>query len=143
MPITLKLSLFILCSFLIISFQDVEAKRFGGGKSLSSGPHSNTKATDDKSRPNNPSHSQKKSGFLGGLLGGLLAGTLLGALFFGGFSGFGFVDILLLVLLGIIAWVVFKKLRQRTTTSTESASTPESESTSNSLFQNYNNENKK
>lgn len=142
MPITLKLSLFILCSFLIISFQDVEAKRFGGGKSFSSRPHSNTtrQATDDKSRPNNPSHSQKRSGFLGGLLGGLLAGSLLGALFFGGFSGFGFVDILLLVLLGVIAWLVFKKLRQRTTTSTESTSTPQSEST---LFQNYNKQNKK
>lgn len=138
MQLTLKLSLLVLCSFILMNIQNVEAKRFGGGgKSFGSSAHRN--AASEKSNPTRTANTQKRSGFLGGLLGGLLAGSLLGALFFGGFSGFGFVDIVLLVLLGVIAWFVLKKLRQRTTSTTPTTeSTPKTESTLDALFQKYN-----
>lgn len=126
-----KLALLVAMVFFVVSFQLAEAKRLGGGKSFGSRPsYSQSQRSPDSAnrasnnRQANAPAQNNRRGLLGGLLGGLLMGSLLGALFFGGgFSGFGFADILLIILVGVAIWFVFKMLRQRAAPTT--ATTPQ------------------
>ncbi|NLS13862.1 Tim44 domain-containing protein [Vibrio sp. SM6] len=92
-----------------------EAKRFGGGKSFGKSyktapapkqqqQNTNTIGKEQGAKP----ASSAKKGLMGGLLGGLLAGGLLAAFFGGAFDGVNFMDILIL---GLIAFVIFKLVR--------------------------------
>lgn len=99
----------------VIATPQVEAKKFGGGKSFGK---SYKTAPANKSNPTNtnsinkqntgkqqPATAGKKS-MLGGLFGGLLAGGLLAALFAGGaFEGFQFFDF---ILIGLFAFIIYK-----------------------------------
>ncbi|PSW21012.1 preprotein translocase subunit Tim44 [Photobacterium sanctipauli] len=93
----------------------VEAKKFGGGKSFGKSfktapvkkqqpQQTNTLNQQQKPGANQAAQSSKK-GLMGGLLGGLLAGGLLAAFFGGAFEGIQFMDILIF---GLIAFVIFK-----------------------------------
>lgn len=122
--------LFLFCCSLMLALPDAtEAARMGGGKSFGSKPFMSTPAP-APSRPQStfdqrPGMSQPQAqqpanaprpgglfGGMGGLFGGLLAGTLIGSLFGGhGFSGGGFMDILLfglLIYLGLKLFAAFK-----------------------------------
>ena len=108
-PVALFLIPIIAAVFIIGMADFADAKRFGGGRSFGSKPMFSKSFS--KPVPKAP-FSQNKSGIaqpqqqrrglfggMGGLFGGLLAGSLLGSLLFGGgFGGFGFFDIILLVL---------------------------------------------
>ncbi|MCW7551322.1 Tim44-like domain-containing protein [Endozoicomonas gorgoniicola] len=98
---------------------EAEAKRFGGGKSFGrsfkTAPAPKKPAFQqnraDRQQQNTNSTQQKNSrkGMLGGLLGGLLAGGLIASLLGGGaFGGIGIMDILIL---GLLAFVLFKVFR--------------------------------
>ena len=95
-----------------------EAKRFGGGKSFGKSyktspvqrqPAQNMN-TLGKTNPNKAGQTQgaSKKGLLGGILGGVLAGGLIAALFGGAFSGFQFMDMLILA---VVAFVIFKVVK--------------------------------
>jgi predicted lipid-binding transport protein (Tim44 family) len=90
-----------------------EAKKFGGGKSFGKSfktapaPKQQQKNTNTIGKDQTAKNSSKK-GLMGGLLGGLLAGGLLAAFFGGAFEGVQFMDILIM---GIIAFVIFKLVR--------------------------------
>lgn len=116
-------SIFLLLSALTLVVTDcADAARMGGGRSFGSKPFMSTPA-----KPPAPSRSQVQSpasstasrpgmGVMGGLFGGLLAGTLLGSLLSGnGFSGGGFMDIILLALLAFFAYKLFQRFRQKQT----------------------------
>ncbi|MDV5169495.1 Tim44 domain-containing protein [Photobacterium rosenbergii] len=94
---------------------EVEAKKFGGGKSFGKSfktapvKKQQPQQTDTLRQQQQPGANQaaksSKKGLMGGLLGGLLAGGLLAAFFGGAFEGIQFMDILIL---GLIAFVIFK-----------------------------------
>ncbi|MBJ7536618.1 Tim44 domain-containing protein [Marinomonas transparens] len=97
---------------------NVEAKKFGGGKSFGKSfsftkPKSATSSTTNKATNSAATSSTtKKGGFLGGLGGGLLGGLLVGGLFAslmgsGAFSGISFGDILLFALIGFLIYKFF------------------------------------
>lgn len=104
---------------------DVEAKRFGGGKSFgsknyySSPYRRNSKTSSQRTAKQQKAnqHNQaardrmsRRGGFMG-LLGGLALGGLLGSLFFGGaFEGMNFMDILVF---GGIAYLLFRLFAAR------------------------------
>lgn len=98
-----------------------DAARMGGGKSFGSKPFMNnpTQAPAMRQqtgqRPGAAAAQASKPGLfggMGGIFGGLLAGTLLGSLLSGGgFSGGGFMDIILLAVLAFIAWKLFSRFR--------------------------------
>lgn len=88
---------------------EVEAKKFGGGKSFgksynipkSTSPTSNAATT-------NKGNGLFGGGMMGGLMGGLLAGGLFAALMSGGaFDGLAFGDILLFALVGFLVYKFF------------------------------------
>lgn len=94
---------------------EVQAKKFGGGKSFGKSfsiakPKS---ATNSTSKATNTTNSTSKSkGLLGGLGGGLLGGLLAGGLFAallgsGAFEGISFGDILLFALIGFLIYKFF------------------------------------
>lgn len=92
-----------------------EAKRFGGGKSF--GQSRQTAPAQPAARPDPGKSAQQgaaanagKKGMMGGLLGGLLAGGLIAALLGGAFEGIQFMDF---VILGLLAFVIFKLMRRR------------------------------
>lgn len=99
---------------------NAEAARMGGGRSFGSKPFMSAPAKPPATRQ--PTTNQQNPtaipgrpgmGLMGGMLGGLLAGTLLGSLLSGhGFSGGGFLDILILAGLAFLAWRLFKRFQQ-------------------------------
>lgn len=102
-----------------------DAARMGGGRSFGSRPSMSRpapaprQATTQRQATAAPTQTPGRSGMLGGmggLFGGLLAGTLLGSLLSGnGFAGGGggFMDIILLAILGFVAWKLFQRFRSR------------------------------
>ncbi|MGF1683328.1 TIM44-like domain-containing protein [Photobacterium makurazakiensis] len=106
----------IFALILTVSFAapQVEAKKFGGGKSFGKSfktapvkrqqPQQTNTVNQQKPAANQAAQSSKK-GLMGGLMGGLLAGGLLAAFFGGAFEGIQFMDILIF---GLIAFVIFK-----------------------------------
>lgn len=101
-----------------------EAKKFGGGKSF--GSTRQTAPAQPAARPDSATPSQTaapaagaagKKGMLGGLMGGLLAGGLIAAMLGGAFEGFQFMDFLII---GLLAFVIFKLLRRRPAAATHS-----------------------
>lgn len=110
---------------------EVEAKRFGGGKSFGSkNSYSSPYRRASKSQPQRNAQQQKaykhnqaardrfsKRGGLMGLLGGLALGGLLGSLFFGGaFEGMNFMDILIFGSIAYLLYRVFAARRGQTQT---------------------------
>lgn len=121
------------CSIMVLAvlaftYGEAEAARFGGGRSFGGKPSMSQPFT--RSTPPSSSLGQKNSrqgmaaapaanrGFLGGMggiLGGLLAGSLLGSMLSGGgFSGGGFLDILIIA---VLAYLAFKFFTRRKTVS--------------------------
>ncbi len=101
---------------------DVEAKKFGGGKSFgksfSTSKQTAAPASTGKTSGNAAAGTNKKSGFLGGLGGGLLGGLLVGGLFAtlfagGAFEGFAFGDILLFAVVGFLIYKFFIAPKRR------------------------------
>ena len=131
MQIKAFLSILVLlcCSLMLTLSDDALAARLGGGSSFGSKPFMSTPAP--APRPQQPSFQSKPSpsqpqaqpsaapsrpgglfGGMGGLMGGLLAGTLIGSLFGGhGFSGGGFMDILLFGLVIFVGLKLFAAFR--------------------------------
>ena len=120
--------LVLLCCSLMLTFtDDALAARLGGGSSFGSKPFMSTPAPrpQQPAFQNKPNPSQPQAqpapaasrpgglfGGMGGLMGGLLAGTLLGSLLGGhGFSGGGFMDILLFGLVIFIGLKLFAAFR--------------------------------
>lgn len=100
-----------LCAISSLSFpDDSEARRFGGrtsiGRTVTPKPStsgSGSSVTQQRQQTQSQSNlaggaaATSRTGMFGGLFGGLLAGTLLGSMLSGtGFSGGGFLDILLI-----------------------------------------------
>lgn len=124
--------LVLLLGTFALSIQDAEAARIGGGRSFGSRPAMNQPA--QSNAVNRPSATQNQPGAaaaapnrgmfggMGGMLGGLLAGSLLGSLLFGGgFSGGGFMDILLLGIVAFLAFKLFSRKRAASSASPASA----------------------
>ncbi len=128
----MKLSAILTGIFLLFASVSVvlpdtaEAARMGGGRSFGSKPSMNrtAPAPSQSMTQSGAQQGQKQAaaqaakpglfGGMGGLFGGLLAGTLLGSLLAGtGFSGGGFLDILLLGLLAFLAFKLFSRFRSR------------------------------
>ncbi len=101
---------------------EVQAKKFGGGKSFGKSfsiakPKSATSTT-NKATTTGANSTTKKGGFLGGLGGGLLGGLLVGGLFAtlfgsGAFEGISFGDILLFALIGFLIYKFFIAPKRR------------------------------
>ncbi len=88
---------------------DVEAKRFGGGKSFGksfSVPKSSTSPA-SAATTGNKRGGLLGGGMMGGLMGGLLAGGLFAALMGGAFDGLALGDILLFALVGFLIYKLF------------------------------------
>lgn len=114
--------LFATCAITMPDYS--EAARLGGGRSFGSKPAMRAPAPQPQvQRPAQSAQQQRatqaqqpaRKGFLGGMggiLGGLLAGTLIGSLLSGtGFSGGGFLDILLIGLLVFFGLKLFARRR--------------------------------
>lgn len=88
----------------------VEAKKFGGSKSIGKSHQTAPAQPAATNTPTTaPAGAPGKKGMMGGMLGGLLAGGLLAALFMGeGFENIQFMDILII---GLLAFVLFKIVR--------------------------------
>lgn len=94
----------------------VEAKKFGGSKSIGktqetapTQPTATSTATTAPTTASTPTAAPGKKGMMGGMLGGLLAGGLLAALFMGeGFENIQMMDILII---GLVAFILFKIAR--------------------------------
>ncbi|MGI2080860.1 Tim44 domain-containing protein [Shewanella putrefaciens] len=88
----------------------VEAKKFGGSKSIGKNHQTAPAQPAATNTPTTaPAGAPGKKGMMGGMLGGLLAGGLLAALFMGeGFENIQFMDILII---GLLAFVLFKIVR--------------------------------
>ena len=118
-------ALVILFSACALALPDsAEAARMGGGRSFGSKPFMSRSAPRPAMRQQAPAATAGKSqamaqrpglfGGMGGLFGGLLAGTLLGSLLAGnGFSGGGFLDIILIGLLIFLGLKLFARFRNR------------------------------
>ncbi|MEO9275923.1 Tim44-like domain-containing protein [Marinomonas sp. 5E14-1] len=95
---------------------DVQAKKFGGGKSFGKS-FSISKSKTSSAATTGAASTTKKSGFLGGLGGGLLGGLLVGGLFAslmgGAFEGISFGDILLFALIGFLVYKFFIAPKRR------------------------------
>ena len=118
----------MMLAMLAFAYGEADAARIGGGRSFGSRPSMSQPFT--KPAPAAPSMSQQTNrqnvqqpgattaapsrglfGGMGGMLGGLLAGSLLGSLLFGGgFSGGGFLDI---ILIGALLFLAFKFFGRR------------------------------
>lgn len=102
----------------ILLTETVEAKRFGGGRSLGNAPSTSRSFTSMQPRNiqrQRPAMDQfSRFGGMGGIFTGLLAGTLLGSFFGGGaFARLGLLDIL------ILGGIIFFLYRMFTTRNTE------------------------
>ena len=101
---------------------EVQAKKFGGGKSFGksfsfskSKPAASNTTT---GTTNKAAGTTGRNGFFGGLGGGLLGGLLVGGLFAtllggGAFSGISFGDILLFALIGFLVYKFFIEPKRR------------------------------
>ncbi len=122
--------IFLLFSSIVLALpESVEAARMGGGRSFGSKPFMSKPAPAPAMRQQTPgaqrqpmnqaqaAQAAKRPGLfggMGGLFGGLLAGTLLGSLLAGnGFSGGGFMDIILIGLLVFPGLKLFARFRNR------------------------------
>ncbi|WP_297828847.1 Tim44 domain-containing protein [uncultured Desulfovibrio sp.] len=122
--------IFLLFSTIVLALpESVEAARMGGGRSFGSKPFMSKPAPAPAMRQQTPgaqrqpmnqaqaAQAAKRPGLfggMGGLFGGLLAGTLLGSLLAGnGFSGGGFMDIILIGLLVFLGFKLFARFRNR------------------------------
>ncbi|MDR2055951.1 MAG: 39S ribosomal protein L45 [Desulfovibrio sp.] len=124
-------AVFILSLGIFLAAQEcAEAARLGGGRSFGGKPYMSTPASPPPAMRQNPAAQAQPSrdaggrpsqtqqgrglfGGMGGLFGGLLAGTLIGSLLSGhGFSGGGFLDILLVGLLIYLALKFFAGRRR-------------------------------
>ena len=115
-------SCFLAVSTVAITTDVAEAARLGGAKSFGSHPSMsspaknpmqyNRQAQAPAAQPGAAAAKKGGLGFGGGLLGGLLAGSLLGSLFGGAGmgGGGGFLDIILLALIGFL---IFSFIRKR------------------------------
>ena len=100
---------------------DVQAKKFGGGKSFGKSfsiSKSKTTSATNKTGAATTGTGTKRPGLLGGLGGGLLGGLLVGGLFAtlfgsGAFSGISFGDILLFALIGFLVYKFFIAPKRR------------------------------
>jgi predicted lipid-binding transport protein (Tim44 family) len=119
------------CALMLTVTETTEAARLGGGRSFGGKPFMSTPApavrphpapgkpgpTVNQTRPQQqqPAAGAARPGLfggMGGLMGGLLAGTLIGSLLSGhGFSGGGFMDILLFGLLIYLGLKLFARFR--------------------------------
>lgn len=118
-------ALVILFSAFALALPDsAEAARMGGGRSFGSKPFMSRPAPKPAMRQQAPAATAGAPqataprpglfGGMGGLFGGLLAGTLLGSLLAGnGFSGGGFLDIILIGLLIFLGLKLFARFRNR------------------------------
>ena len=108
----------IVAMILVFAFTatEAQARKFGGGKTFG---RSYQTAPAPAAKPDVPTQTAApgaaatagKRGMLGGLMGGLLAGGLIAALMgSGAFEGIQFMDILII---GLLAFVIFKLLRSR------------------------------
>ncbi|MFM2481514.1 Tim44 domain-containing protein [Celerinatantimonas sp. YJH-8] len=103
--------LFVVLALLTLSGH-ADARKFGGGRSWGRSYHTNVHPS-YSSGYGHSSTSGSRLGFGHGLFGGLLAGGLLGSLFgHGGYGygggGFGFGNLILVAVIGWIAWRLFK-----------------------------------
>lgn len=123
MKASLAMALFLAFACISTVPDMADAARLGGGRSFGSQPAMRqTAPAPAVQRPQAAQQRQmqqnavpQRSGFLGGMggiLGGLLAGTLIGSLLSGaGFSGGGFLDIILLAVVIFIAFKLFARRR--------------------------------
>lgn len=120
---SLAMTLFLACACISTTPDFADAARLGGGRSFGSQPAMRQSAPAPVQRSQSmqqqrqtQQNTPQRSGFLGGMggiLGGLLAGTLIGSLLSGaGFSGGGFLDIILLALAGFIVFKLFFSRRR-------------------------------
>ncbi|GAB6192978.1 Tim44 domain-containing protein [Desulfocastanea catecholica] len=89
-----------------LTAQYTEAKSFGGGRSFKMTPRTPTKSVAPATTTKQPGGSTFGRGLAGGLLGGAIGGMLFGSMFGAGGSGMG---ILPLLLLGGVAYFLFKR----------------------------------
>jgi predicted lipid-binding transport protein (Tim44 family) len=134
------LSVLIGLTLTLSGFEDAYAKRMGGGKSFGSKPSygESYKRSTDAGQPSSsfqqPAYqsaaqrnqslrdSFSRRGGLMGMLGGLALGGLLGAMLFGGaFENINFLDILLL---GLVAFMLFKLFAARRRAAAEPDAAP-------------------
>lgn len=122
MKASLALAIFLAFACVSMTPDVSDAARLGGGRSFGSQPAMRQSAPAPTQRPQTMQQRQmqqnapqQRSGFLGGMggiLGGVLAGTLIGSLLSGGgFSGGGFMDIILLAVIAFIAYKIFSRRR--------------------------------
>lgn len=115
-------------SMLLATHDPAQAARLGGGRSFGSKPFMSQPAQRPAMRQQAAGQNRQTPGMaqqaarpgmfggMGGLFGGLLAGTLLGSLLGGhGFSGGGFMDIILFGILAFIGYKLFMRFRNRQT----------------------------
>ncbi len=116
-------------AFVLTLPESADAARMGGGRSFGGKPFMNQPAPAQTMRQQTPGAQRQPMnqaqagqaaqrpgmfGGMGGLFGGLLAGTLLGSLLAGnGFSGGGFMDIILIGLLVFLGLKLFARFRNR------------------------------
>jgi len=97
---------------------DVQAKKFGGGKSFGKSFSISKSKTTSAASSTGAATGAKRPGLLGGLGGGLLGGLLVGGLFAtlmgsGAFEGISFGDILLFALIGFLIYKFFIAPKRR------------------------------
>ncbi|MBQ3060529.1 MAG: Tim44 domain-containing protein [Desulfovibrio sp.] len=129
----MRLSAFLTGIFLLFASvavvlpETAEAARMGGGRSFGSKPSMSQSAPAPSQTMRQGTQTQRQNavqtqapqrpglfGGMGGLVGGLLAGTLIGSLLAGtGFTGGGFMDILLVGLLIFLGFKLFARFRNR------------------------------
>ncbi len=126
---SLLASLFASATVLVLTTEEADARRLGGGRSFGARPSYNAPYTRSAPRATTrsaaPSAAQQKNaalrqslskrGGLMGLLGGLALGGLLGALLFGGaFEGINFLDILIFAAIAFLLYKLLAAKRART-----------------------------
>lgn len=105
-------------TFILLPFDDAEARRMGGGKSIGKQRDSiNQQATPKPAQSQSaaPASAAAAGGASkwGGALAGLAAGGLLAALFMGGaFDGINMADILVLVVLAVVIFFIIRMMRK-------------------------------
>jgi len=93
-----------------LTAQYAEGKSFGGGRSFKMTPRTPTKSVAPATTNKQQGGSTFGRGLAGGLLGGAIGGMLFGSMFGAGGSGMG---ILPLLLLGGVAYFLFKRFSTR------------------------------